>query len=195
MADPDTAAEHASGGLASLTHQERRRAGERTRGVRDRVRAVVPLVHRAERLAAAAALSPVVAVGARMRADQLDRALAAGADPAAGALLARRASQLTIRRIRAGLALALEAHLAEARGPRKRTSAAVPLRRSEVLYAAPEIRRLVGRLRDDREIRAQGTARVRRLLTDGTSPLYAHSPPGTLAKAVAAAVDSLQDEH
>ena len=124
-----------------------------------------------------------------------DLATAAGADPAARALLARRASQLTIRRIRAGLARALEAHLAEARRPRKRTSAAVPLRRREVLYAAPEIRRLVGCLRDDREIRAQGTARVRRLLTDGTSPLYAHSPPGALATAVAAAIDSLHDEH
>jgi hypothetical protein len=195
MADPDTAVEHASGGLASLTHEERRRRGERTRGVRNRVRATVPLVHRAERLPGEAALSSVVAMGARMRANQLDRALAAGADPAAGALLARRASQLTTRRIRAGLARALEAHLAEARRPRKRSSAAVPVRRREVLYAAPEIRRLVVCLLDDRVIRAQGTARVRGLLTDGMSPLYAHSPAGTLAHAVAAAIDSLHDEH
>ena len=130
-----------------------------------------------------------------MHADHLDRALAAGVDPAAGALLARRASQLTTRRSRAGFVRALEAHLAEARRPRARSSAAVPLCRGEVLHAAPEIRRLVVCLRDDREIRAQSIARVRRLLTDGTGPLYAYSPPGTLARAVAAAIDCLHDER
>lgn len=103
--------------------------------------------------------------------------------------------QLTTRRTRARLARALEAHLAEARTPRTGFSAAIPVRRGEVLRAQRELPRLVECLRSAGDVRAQGLARIQRLLTDGSSPLYAHSPPGSLAQAVAAATECVADER
>lgn len=148
----------------------------------------------AEHSRSAALPSRFVAITARVWAARLDRALLAGADPTTDALLHRRALQLTTRRTRTRLADALEAHLDEARraAPRGR-GPSVPLCRGEVLRAAPELRRVVACLRGGGEVRAQGIARLRRLLSNGHGPLYQHSPPGTLARAVAAATAGLCD--
>ena len=149
---------------------------------------------RAERSHATALPAPVVAIFARISASRLDRALLAGTEPTTDALLQRRALQLTTPRTRTRLADALEAHLAEARRatPRGR-GPAIPVCRVEVLRAAPELRRLVVCLRGGGEVRAQGIAGLRRLLTDGRGPLYQHGSPGTFARALAVARAGLCD--
>lgn len=139
--------------------------------------------------------SLLTAVFVRVQAVRLDRALRAGADAPADPLLRCRARQLTTRRARTRLASALEGHLAEARRPAARGwGPAVPLCRVEVLRAAPQLRALADRLRGEGDVRAEGITRLRWLLTDGHGPLYQHSPPGTLARAVAAAAAALCDE-
>lgn len=73
-------------------------------------------------------------------------------------------------------------------------SAAIPVRRGEVLRAGRELRSLIEYLRSVDSVRAQGMARIQRLLTDIGSPLYAESPRGTLGQALAAATECLRDE-
>jgi hypothetical protein len=48
----------------------------------------------------------------------------------------------------------------------------VPIRRGEAELARSELIRLAERLRDERPVAAQGIALVRRLLCDGSGPLY-----------------------
>ncbi len=57
-----------------------------------------------------------------------------------------------------------------------------------------DLRRLAQDLRGTGEVSAQGMARVRRLLTDGASPIYIDGPSSMLAHAVVAAVVCLGDE-
>lgn len=119
--------------------------------------------------------------GARLRAEGLDRALADGAHPSDSLLLAQRAVQLTGRRMRSSLAAALSAQLEQAGSRRRGRSAAVPVSPQAVLDARPELRRLIDRLRDDVDVRPDGMARLKSLLSDGASPLYFESSPGALA--------------
>ncbi|MGC2373955.1 MAG: hypothetical protein WA484_08795 [Solirubrobacteraceae bacterium] len=70
---------------------------------------------------------------------------------------------------------------------------AVPISR-DVLFVQADLRRLAQDLRGTGEVSAQGMARVRRLLTDGASPMYIHGSSGMLAHTVAAAVVCLGDE-
>ena len=74
-------------------------------------------------------------------------------------------------------------------------TAAIPVRRGELLRASRETRLLIELLRDDGDVRAQGMARIHRLLSDGASPLYADSPRGTLAQTLIAATECMRDEH
>jgi hypothetical protein len=192
MADPDAAAEHAAGIAPSPARGSRRSVRERAPRSGASLRALLACRTTPRRPLPS---SLAFAIGAWVRADRLDRALAAGTDPSTSVLLARRASQLTTRRNRVRFARALEAHLAEARNPTMRASAAIPVRREDVLYASPDLRRLVNTLREGGEVGAQGMAHTRRLLIDGASPLYARSPRGTLAQAFGAATECLHDER
>jgi hypothetical protein len=132
-------------------------------------------------------------IGARLCARRLDAALASGVEPTSDRLLSRRAAQLTNRRTRERFADALDACAAHARRPKRGSSLAVPISR-DVLYVQADLCRLALDLRGTGEVSAQGMAHVRRLLTDGTSPIYAHGPSGMLAHTVAAAVACLGDE-
>jgi hypothetical protein len=96
----------------------------------------------------------------------LDRVLAEGDNVAGSPELTARAWQITRPRARARLANALERLLSDAERPRS----AICVEELEVARA--ELRRLSGRLRDPRPVRARGVALVRLLLSDRHGPLY-----------------------
>jgi hypothetical protein len=116
-------------------------------------------------------------VRARLHQGALDRRLAGGDEGRGGREdreLAARAWQLTRRGARERLACALDGILVELdEQPRIVFTAAVPVDRQEAEVARGELIRLAERLRDERPVAAQGVARVRRLLSDGSGPLYA----------------------
>ena len=136
-------------------------------------------------------LSVLVAIRARARGGQLDRAIASGRAPATDPVFARRALQLTGARTRSRLATSLEAVIAEAHDPRGSASA-VPVNRRAVLAAQAELRGLISHLRNPGTVSARGVAIVRCLLTDGTSPLYGHAPHTGLADAAAEAATAMR---
>ena len=111
----------------------------------------------------------------RLRRGELDRELAAGADPQSSECLHRRACELTARSQREELAAAYEQLLADALTPPSFLRA--PVNRSGV--------------REDRDVRAQGVARARVLLTDAAGPLYAPGGGPRLGDAVRSALASL----
>ena len=112
---------------------------------------------------------------ATLRHAALDRRLADGADTTDDRELIVRAWQITRRSAREQLATALDAILIDAERPRRARGARVPVCREEVEVARGEILRLVERLRDLQPVRPRGVALARRLLTDGTGPLYVTS--------------------
>lgn len=122
------------------------------------------------------------ALRARWHADALDRALAAGAGPYAGALIAVRAQQLTTARNRRRLAGGLERVRLDADDGLSGFTAVVAPDRHEVDAAAPEITALERRLRDGERVDAAGVAMLQLLLTDGSSPLYDPVGAGSLAR-------------
>jgi hypothetical protein len=112
---------------------------------------------------------------ATVRHAALDRRLADGADTTGHRELTARAWQITRASACERLATALDAILigAERSGPER--GASVRICREEIEVARGEIRRLAQRLRDPRPVRARGVALARRLLSDGTGPLYVAS--------------------
>jgi hypothetical protein len=118
----------------------------------------------------------------RWHADTLDHALAAGAGPYAGALLAVRAQQLTTARSRRRLAAGLARVRRDAVDELWGFTAVVAPDRHEVAAAAPEITALERRLRDRARVDAAGVAMLRLLLTEGESPLYDPVGAGSLAR-------------
>jgi hypothetical protein len=114
---------------------------------------------------------------------KLDRSLARGVIPGANSALARRAEVLQRRHVRRRLAGALEDAIAEAVEPSHGESAAVPVQRDEVLAAQHDLERLVAALRAEPGPPVRAVAMASLLLTDGTGPLFAPHPHGTLAEA------------
>jgi hypothetical protein len=128
---------------------------------------------------------------ARWHAETLDRALAAGAGPYAGALIAVRAQQLTTARSRRRLAAGLARVRRDAVDALSGFTAAVAPDRHEVAAAAPEIAALERRLSDGERVEAAGVAMLRLLLTDGESPLYDPVGAGSLARHLRAVAGAL----
>jgi hypothetical protein len=119
----------------------------------------------------------------RLRAGHLDRRLAAGEPASASVLLRERAQQLLERRQRAALAAGWERVLRDARSARPPSfSSAIPIRRDAVLIAEPAILALEARLRDDGPVDPTAIARVRVMLTDGSSPVYRPLEPDELRR-------------
>jgi hypothetical protein len=110
----------------------------------------------------------------------LDRRLAHGADPNATPALSRRARQLTSRRCRAGLAEGLRNVVDAAEEPPRGYSAAVPVRRREILAEREFMIAIVEDLLSDDELSPRGIALVEQMLTDGRSPLFVGDPEGDL---------------
>ena len=109
-------------------------------------------------------------LAARLFGDRLDRALIDGADPTTSATLAARATLLGSRTTRAELADELDAVLASAQRPPSRLRA-LP-RHAALLANASLLRELASILRGSAPLYVRGIAMVRRLLTDGTGPMY-----------------------
>jgi hypothetical protein len=101
---------------------------------------------------------------------ELDRELAAGADPNRGITLRARARLLIAQR--PALASTLQRYLTEAEKPREKRWAPVPVRWEAVARAAPQLRKLARRLCDPEPVSPQGIARASLLVSDGTGPLY-----------------------
>lgn len=128
---------------------------------------------------------------AHWHADTLDRALAAGVGPYSDALLTVRAEQLTSPRSRRRLAGGLARLRREDAAGLDDWTAAVAPDRHEVAAAGLEIAALQRRLRDGARVDAAGMAMLRRLLTDGSSPLYDPVGPGSLARHLRGAAGAL----
>ena len=109
-------------------------------------------------------------LGARVFGDHLDRALIDGGDPTTSATLAARAAMLTSPATRAELADGLDVILASAQSPPSRLRA-LP-RHAALLANASLLRELASILRGSAPLYVRGIAMVRRLLTDGTGPMY-----------------------
>jgi hypothetical protein len=130
-------------------------------------------------------------VRASLRKGALDRRLVEGKDPSEDRVLRARAWQLTRPRARERLASALEAILSEVERPQFGLRASVPVCREEVEVARGEIARLTERLRNPRPVRARGVLLVRRLLSDGDSPLFVASGNDELWRQMRGAAEAL----
>jgi hypothetical protein len=119
-----------------------------------------------------------------LRRGELDRRLARGAHPSDSPMLARRARQLTSRRMRAGLAAGIHNVLDAADEPPRGYSAAVPVQRGEILKERPLLVAVAGDLLSDDDLSPRGIALVEELLRDGSSPLYVSTAEGALHGAV-----------
>ncbi len=115
----------------------------------------------------------------------LDRRLARGADPGASRALSRRARQLMSRRCRSGLAEGIRSIIETAEeDPRRSYSAAVPVRRHDILAEREFLVAIAEDLLSDDELSPRGIALVETLLTDGASPLYSVGPEDELHRAL-----------
>jgi hypothetical protein len=130
-------------------------------------------------------------MAARAMSGRLDRALANGAEPSTNRLLATRAAQLTSRSTRFNVAGVLELDLHEARWFHAQDDIAPRARQRELLRASPELQQLIDRLLDDREVRAQGIARLQQLLIEDRGRINGNEQPGTLQHELKAAIDLL----
>ena len=101
----------------------------------------------------------------------LTEALAAGADPDAGADLTVIARDLIGMRARQRLAAAVDGRLRAATQRNVPWSPAVPIDRRQIADAHDEPAKLAERLRAPRPVPAHAVARVAMLLSDGTGPL------------------------
>jgi hypothetical protein len=83
------------------------------------------------------------------------------------------------------LAAALQRALDDARRPLRGLTARVGVERTQVLDAADDLERLIGRLRDtERPVSDEALAAARELLCDGSGPLCAWAEPGTLRRRI-----------
>jgi hypothetical protein len=127
---------------------------------------------------------PLTRLLAGLRGGSLDRALAAGADPAASRELTARASIVTSPRFRRALAEGLERWLQAAYG-RPHSRRVLPPR-SLAAANAGQVRDLIAQLRGSAPLYARGVAAVDELLSDTTGPAY-RGDGDTLARRLAEA--------
>ncbi len=123
---------------------------------------------------------------------ELDRQLAAGADPRSSAVLAMRARRITAARSRRRISGGLAGALGRARGGHPGFTAAVRSDAREVLAARTVLTALAVRLRAPEPVAPQGAAMLLMLLTDGTSLLYRPGEPGALGSRLRAAAAALE---
>ena len=119
-------------------------------------------------------------LAARLKGHALDRALIAGADPAATPQLAARAAMLTSASMRREVARGLD-RLALGEREALRRWQVRPFRRTSTANA-PELRALAARLRGPGPLYARGIAILARLLTEGTGPAYSDRRGDLLAQ-------------
>ena len=129
-------------------------------------------------------------IGARVRAIALERELAEGVPPETCPTLALRAQTLISPSARRSLAREIRRVVSDARGGHAWLMARIPGHRQAILATADDLEVIADRL-DEGPAAAQGVARVRVLLTDGTGPLYFRGDTSHLRNAAADALRSL----
>jgi len=127
---------------------------------------------------------------ARLRAARLDRALAVGVPAPAGSALAVHAARLTSVAQRQAVARALRRAVHDATDTRATRSGRVPMHRANIASAEALIDEVTRRLHAPDPVSTRGMARLRQLLSTGTSPLYRHGR-GDLAGRLSAALAAL----
>ena len=127
---------------------------------------------------------------ARLRAGRFDRALAVGVPAPAGSALAVHAARLTSVAERQAVARALRRAVRDAKDTRATRSGRVPMHRANIASAETLIDEVTRRLHAPDPVSPRGMARLRQLLSNGTSPLYRHGR-GDLAGRLGAALAAL----
>jgi hypothetical protein len=127
-----------------------------------------------------------------MRRQGLTHALAQGAPPTSRPELALRATQLTSRRNRRGLARTLRRTITDANNPVPNPFHVAPIRRTAVLEAEEAIRAMIERLDDSMAVDAEGMAMAEQIITNANcSPLYTPCEPGALRRQIRVATEAL----
>ncbi|MGV0746366.1 hypothetical protein [Mycolicibacterium sp. XJ870] len=127
-----------------------------------------------------------------LRPGKLDAMLAVGVAAPSGSPLAVRADRLTSTSERQMIARALRRAVSEAAQPQGASvhlSTRIPLHRTNIAAAEPMIDAITLRLHSPRPVSARGMARLNRVLSDGSGPLYAYGRgdlTGRLGAALAA---------
>jgi hypothetical protein len=132
---------------------------------------------------------PLIRAAAWLRRSKLDRALIEGTDPASGAQLAARAAQLTGRSTRANIATGLERLALSVDEPPSRTR--VRPAREAAIANRSALLDLAALLRRGGPVYANGVARARQLVVDGTGPAYTDRRGEALARALELAAADL----
>ena len=131
----------------------------------------------------------------RMKAIDLDAALASGTDPAQSEELAHRASKLTDRKARSRMATALTRLVDIADADRAAIAApGPPFRPQQVRANRSLMLELVERLRGPEAVALPGLALTALMLEDGRGPLTIDSDPATLERALRAALSALNQD-
>lgn len=128
---------------------------------------------------------------ARLCAWRLDRALAGGASPDAGAALSLRASRLIGARMRRALAAEIREVVADGSRQIHPLDRGIHVCVPQVAYSIPELVALAERLAGHGPVDAAGVARVRVLLRDGSGPLYNDLVAERLPASLRAASDAI----
>ena len=136
--------------------------------------------------------SPRVRLVARLRASELDAALAAGASPDSSAPLSLHAHALISAKNRRKLSQEILQILHKAEQPRSVFDPTVPICRRKVLNVRELVEELADRLQDRNPVATHGVANVRLLLRDGAGPLYEHPGADDLRYRLEAAIAALQ---
>ena len=98
-----------------------------------------------------------------------------------------------IGRRRRMLARGYEQLLADARRPPGALTARIPVRRDQVLAAAPDIERLVRLLRDpERAIDPRALDAARELISSAGGPVYVETALGTLSRRVRVVCEAME---
>ena len=128
---------------------------------------------------------------ARLRAARFDRALTVGVPAVAGSALAVHAARLSSVAQRQAVARALRRAVRDATDdPRATRSGRVPMHRANIAAAEALIDEVTRRLHAPDPVSTRGMARLRQLLSNGTSPLYRHGR-GDLAGRLGAVLAAL----
>jgi hypothetical protein len=114
----------------------------------------------------------------------LDRRLAEGMLPASSPELDYRAEQLLSSRCRRSFATGLKRIIEAAEEPTSSLTAAVPVRRREILAARCDLIELAELLSSEDDLQVRGLALMEPLLTSAGSPLFHPAPKETLEHTV-----------
>jgi hypothetical protein len=131
-------------------------------------------------------------LSARLRSQDLDRALAAGVSPDSGAALSLRAQALLGVKARSALARSIHRLIDDALHPVAVVTPRIPTCRRKILRSRSSLEALAARLVRGDPVDVHGVARVAVLLADCCGPLYDRPTADDLEPAVQRALEALE---